>query len=94
MPNVKSKKEWYHRNYKRLLKQAGLPYVPWKSGNQKVRRSFASHLEAQGGDATEALAHSERGLTKKSYLDPKIVGTKPTNELLFSLDAATKGGSL
>lgn len=82
---VKDPGGWYYPQYRLLLKFAGLPYVPWKSGLQKIRRTFASHIEAAGGNATKALAHSSRALTEKSYLDPRIVGTPPSNELLFDL---------
>jgi integrase len=60
---------YYH--YTRLLKAAKLP-----SGRdfkpQQLRRSFASYLEAAGGDATEALGHVDRRTTKQSYLDTSI----------------------
>jgi integrase len=36
-----------------------------------LRRSFASHLSAAGGDAREALQHSSEKVTKR-YLDPRI----------------------
>lgn len=36
-----------------------------------LRRSFASHLDAAGGDAREALGHSSEKVTRR-YLDPRI----------------------
>ena len=36
---------------------------------QKVRRSFATHLEVAGGNATEALLHSLRSITENRYFD-------------------------
>lgn len=75
----------FYNRYKKLLKLAGLPYVRWKSCLQKMRRSFASHLEAAGGNATVALAHTSRAMTERSYLDPVLLDTTPPNELLFSL---------
>jgi len=36
-----------------------------------LRRSFASHLSAAGGDAREALQHSSEKVTRR-YLDPRI----------------------
>lgn len=60
---------YYH--YTKLLRRAGLPEgSKWKP--QRLRRTFASYLEAAGGDATDALGHSSRRVTKKSYLDPRI----------------------
>lgn len=60
---------YYH--YTKLLRRAGLPEgSKWKP--QRLRRTFASYLEAAGGDATEALGHSSRKVTKRSYLDPRI----------------------
>jgi integrase len=79
----------FYSHYKRLLKIAGLPYVPYKSAMQKMRRSFATHLEANGGNATEAMSHSMRSITEESYLDPRLIERTPPNRLLFSLvDAA------
>lgn len=61
---------FYHR-YQKLVASAGLPTEG--AGPQKMRRSFASHLTAAGGDATQALRHSNRSVTLKSYIDPRIV---------------------
>jgi integrase len=36
-----------------------------------LRKSYASHLEAAGGDAREGLGHSSESVTRK-YLDPRI----------------------
>jgi len=56
---------------KALLKRAGLPTTrEWQP--QMLRRTFASWLEAAGGNATEALQHSTRAVTRRSYLDPTI----------------------
>jgi integrase len=76
---------FYHR-YRQILKDAGLPYVPHKSGPQKWRRSFASHIEAAGGNATRALKHRDRRVTEDSYLDPKITEIESENKNLFPLD--------
>ena len=75
----------FYRHYKKLLKLAGLPYVPHKSGLQKVRRTFASHIEANGGNATAALAHTARRTTEKSYIDPRIAKEPAHNDVLFDL---------
>ncbi|MCE9604615.1 MAG: tyrosine-type recombinase/integrase [Planctomycetia bacterium] len=61
----------FYGHYTALLKRAGLPdsrrFKP-----QCLRRTFASFLEAGGGDATEALGHSDRSVTRESYLDTSI----------------------
>jgi integrase len=75
--------------YKVLVTSAGLPYVPFKSGPQKIRRSFASYIKAAGGDATRALRHSTTRVTDESYLDPTIADPTSPNELLPSLVAPT-----
>ena len=74
---------FYHR-YTKILLRAGLPTDRW-SKPQRMRRSFASHLEANGGNATEALGHSTRRVTRRSYLDPRICGGRNPAELLPSL---------
>lgn len=77
----------FYHHYTRLLKLAGLP-----SGRthkpQKLRRTFASFLELAGGDATDALSHSNRKVTKEHYLDPAIVRKPPPNRLLPPIDPA------
>lgn len=71
---------FYYR-YTRLLKRAGLPHgSKWKP--QKMRRTFASYLEAAGGDATEAFDHESRRTTKRSYLDVSICGPKAPSQFL------------
>jgi len=75
----------FYQHYKRLLRLAGLPYVKYKSAIQMHRRTFATHLEMIGGDATEALRHSERSITTDSYIDPKLLNRAPANEALFAL---------
>ena len=74
----------FYNHYTRLLKDAGLPSTR-RDKPQKMRRSFASHLEAAGGNATEALGHSTRKLTERSYIDPSIVTKPPPNRLLFRI---------
>lgn len=66
----------YYLHWAKLLRLAGLP-VSRSSKTQKMRRSFASHLEAAGGDATKALLHEDRGTTARHYLDPAVVGAAP-----------------
>jgi integrase len=75
----------FYLYYRQLIESAGLPYVPFKSGPQKMRRSFASYIKAAGGDATRALRHSTTRVTDDSYLDPTIADPTSPNELLFEL---------
>ena len=75
----------YNRNYiwnryTQLLKKAGLP-TDRKSKFHRMRRSVASHCEAAGGNATELLGHSNRGVTL-AYLDPRIVPAVHAVDLL------------
>lgn len=41
-----------------------------------LRRSTASHLAAAGLDATAFLGHSSDRITRRSYLDPRVVDSK------------------
>lgn len=75
----------FYYQYRKLIKSAGLVWVPHKCGPQKMRRSFASHLEALGGNATKALRHTSRLVTEQSYLDPRISDTVSPNLMLPSL---------
>ena len=77
---------YFYTRHRELVKSAGLPYVKGKSGPQKVRRTFASFIEAAGGNATKALKHRDRRVTEDSYLDPKITEVESENEKLFPLD--------
>ena len=74
----------FYNHYARLLKDAGLPHGRHDKP-QKMRRSFASHLEAAGGNATDALQHSSRSVTNKSYLDLRVVKRDAPNRLLFDI---------
>jgi len=76
----------FYARYKRLVIEAGLQYVPHKTGPQKMRRTYASFIEAAGGNATRALKHTSRRVTEESYLDPRIAETHHENERLFSLE--------
>ena len=86
---------YYHR-YDEILIRAGLP-TGRRNKTHKMRRTFASHVEAAGGNATDAMRHSSRELTEKSYLDPRIVRREPANKLLFDIplddtESDAKGG--
>lgn len=75
----------FYHHYTRLLKLAGLPSGR-KFKPQRIRRTFATFLEKAGGDATEALGHSTRRVTKESYLDPTMLHGEPPNRKLPPLD--------
>ena len=74
-------KTYLWQRYAKILRRAGLPSTR-TSKFHRIRRSVASHLEANGGNATEALGHSARKVTK-AYLDPRIVRRPATHERLF-----------
>jgi integrase len=68
--------------WKAITRRAGLgdgPEVQFHA----LRRSFASHLDAAGGSAREALGHSSERVTSR-YLDPRITqaGRPAPSELL------------
>ena len=75
----------YYNHYRKLVELAGIEWSPRRHGVQKLRRTFASHIEANGGDATRALAHTSRRVTEKSYLDPRVVKEADHNEKMFDL---------
>lgn len=70
-----------YNRYKRILKAAGLP-TDRKCKFHKMRRSFASYIEAAGGNATVAMGHSSRRVAERSYLDPRICGDQNVAKLL------------
>ncbi len=70
-------KDFYY-HYRQLVKSSGLNYEKWRSGPQKMRKSYASYLTAAGGDATKGLRHTNSSLTRNCYIDPRIA--KPVNQ--------------
>lgn len=62
----------FYKRYRRLLSSCGLPYVPRKSGPQKMRCTVFTLIEASGGNATEFARHSSRRVTD-AYLDRAIL---------------------
>lgn len=80
----------FYNHYTKLLRSAGLPHGR-RDKPQKMRRSFASHLEAADGNATEALQHSMRSVTINSYLDERVVKREAPNKLLFDIKANGNG---
>lgn len=75
----------FYNHYDKILKRAGLP-TDHRSKMHRIRRSFASHLEANGGNATEALKHSSRRITANSYLDESIIQRTPAFKMLPKLE--------
>lgn len=59
-----------YRRMGRIMKRAGLPDSKLYKFHA-IRKSFASHLKAAGGDPQKALGHSSAKITK-AYLDPRI----------------------
>jgi integrase len=55
--------------YGKLLQSAGLPNTRYTKLHC-LRRTFATLLEVNGGNATIALGHASRATTLRSYLDP------------------------
>lgn len=65
-----------------IMLRAGLP----DDRNYKFhcfRKSHVSHLEAAGVDASQAVGHSSRKITKRHYIDPRIAGIAPAVDSLF-----------
>ena len=68
--------------YRAILKSAGLPHDR-KHMYHCLRKSVASHMEAAGQSSTETLGHSDRSVTRRHYLDPRIVRTVQPANVLF-----------
>jgi len=60
------------KRYKGILRVSGLPFDR-KHMLHCMRRSTASFYEAAGGNATDLLDHSSRDITKKFYLDTRVL---------------------
>jgi integrase len=77
---------WTHtllwREFGKAVKAAGLDGRKRLRFHQ-IRRSAASHYAAAGGDAVEMLDHSSPKITKRWYLDPRLVdrGVRPCDVL-------------
>lgn len=61
-----------YRDYRKILRRAGLP-DDRRHLFQCLRRTTASLFESCGGNATDLLDHGSRAITKKHYLDPRIL---------------------
>jgi integrase len=73
---------YIYTKYAEILAAAGLS-TDAKSKFHRMRKSSASHFEANGGNATALLGHSSRKVTM-AYLDPRIVTQQQTSDLLFT----------
>lgn len=80
-----------YNRYARILKRAGLPH-DHRSKFHRMRRSFASHLKAAGGDPTYEMRHSSARITLNSYLDPSISGDVPSYRKLPRLGDLDQAG--
>lgn len=58
--------------YRKIIQAAELPHDR-KHLFQCLRRTTASLFEACGGNSTDLLDHGSRAVTKKHYLDPRIL---------------------
>ncbi len=59
----------------RILDRAGVPNPHGKKFHL-LRSSRATHEHLAGGDATAKLTHSSDAITRKSYLDPKLIAKR------------------
>lgn len=73
-------KGYLWKRFAQILARAGLPHGP-KDKFHKIRRSVASHAEANGGDATKILRHKSRNVTL-GYLDDRIIGAPQAVDVL------------
>ena len=71
---------YIYNRYKAILARAGLS-VDRRSKFHRIRRTVASAVKNQGGDATAAMDHANSKTTQR-YLDPRIVGGTPTSKLV------------
>jgi integrase len=66
---------------RRIQSEAGLKWRAREGGFHQYRRTTASYLNREGGDATEHLGHSTREVTKV-YLDKRICHRRRQVDLL------------
>ncbi len=72
---------YYH--LARLLKHAGLP-TSRRHKFHCLRRSHASYLHANGGNAQESLDHADASTTRRHYFDARITRTNHAIDKLFN----------
>ncbi len=71
---------YVYNRYKKILARAGLS-VDSKSKFHRLRKTVASAVKNQGGDATAAMDHATAKTTQR-YLDIRIVGAVSTSKLV------------
>lgn len=69
------------RKYGDLLRDAGLPDDA-RSKFHRIRRTVATLVQANGGDATQVLGHSDSRITRRHYLDPRMLPSKQAVDYL------------
>jgi len=74
--------DYLWNKYTNLLRKAGLP-TDREHKFHCLRKSSASYFEAAGGSAQELLGHSDGRITKRHYLDPRILKPRQASDLLF-----------
>ena len=67
---------------KRMLRGAGLPCDRWHMLHA-IRRSVASHAAKAGADASALLDHSDASITRRYYIDRRIVPAPRAIDVLF-----------
>lgn len=70
-----------HLHWRRLVRLAGMD-PDRRLGTHAIRRSHASYLMRNGGDATASLGHTSDEMTRKHYIDQTIAETTAPHELL------------
>jgi len=77
-----ARSEYIYTLYRTILEGAQLP-----TGRDRcfhcVRKSSASWVDAAGGDASRLLGHTDRAITQRHYLDPRIARGSSAADLLF-----------
>jgi integrase len=67
---------------KRMLRGADLPADRWHMLHA-IRRSVASHAAKAGADASALLDHSDASITRRYYIDRRIVPQPRAIDVLF-----------
>lgn len=76
-----------HRHMRRILAAAGVTTTRFLF--HKLRATHATLLEAAGGNATEALGHSDRRVTVAHYIDRRLLPVTATCAVLPQIHKRT-----
>jgi integrase len=68
--------------FRGILKRAGLPSDRWHMLHA-IRRSVASHAAKAGADASALLDHADSSITRRYYIDRRIVPAPRAIDVLF-----------